>query len=160
MTQREQIKFTVRGLSGHSEYNLEPLTRKESLRVFHNVSELLVSGLGGVVQGFTKGEDLDEKAILDISRAFDFDKVYAIGSAVFRAAVIVGEESKHEIGALQDSDYFDDRPEEFYLAIAYAIRANWPKVFFALTRKLRDFGDSEKIKKAVEGLLQKSLKTG
>lgn len=152
---KEQIKFTVRSLSGPAEYNLEPLTRKESLKIFHTVSEILVSGLGEIVAGLTKKGDFDEKALLDISKAFDFDKVFSVGSAVFRAAVIVNETGKYEIDDLENSDYFDDRPEEFYLAIAYAVRENWPKLFFGLARKLRGFGDSEKVKEVMAGLLRK-----
>jgi hypothetical protein len=156
---KEQINFTLKGLSGEAKYNLEPLTRKESLRIFHTVSELLISGLGNIIQGLTKKGDFDEKALLDISKSFDFDKVYLIGSSVFRAATITDASGLHTIDNLEDSDYFDDKPLDFYLAIAYAIRGNWPKVFFELTRKLRDFGDSEGVQKMLQNLSQKFQKT-
>jgi hypothetical protein len=152
---KEQIKFTVRSLSGPAEYNLEPLTRKESLEIFHTVSEIFVSGLGEIVTMFTHGKDFDEKAMLDISKALDFDKVYKVGSAVLRSSVIVNEIGKYEIEDLEKSDYFDDRPEEFYLALAHAVKGNWPRLFFGIALKLRGFGDSEKFKDIMAGLLQK-----
>jgi len=152
---REQIKFKLTSLSGAAEYNLEPLTRKESLKIFHTVSEIFVSGLGTIAEKLTKGKDFDEQTLLSVTRALEFDKVYAIGSAVFRSAVIINEDGKHEIDDLEDSDYFDERPEEFYIAIAHAVRGNWPKTFFALARKLNDFGGSEKTKEVVASLLQK-----
>lgn len=159
MPNKSQIQFSITGLSGKSGYILEPLTRRESLKIFHAAVETVVSGLGSVLSGFGKSQEISEDKLLGALKALDFDKLYDIGRATLRAAVIVNDAGKFDINQLDESDYFDDRPEEFYLAIAYAIKENFPNVFFTLTRALKDFGGSDGAKNLVEGLLLKFQKT-
>jgi len=128
---RDQIKFKVKGFSGESAYNLEPLTRRESMEVFHKSAQIIAQAVGLVTES-----DTEMKALSSVVKSLDPGTLWSIAKAVFREAVIVNENGKFEITDLDESDYFDNRPEEFYLALAYAIKENYPKVFFTLQEAL------------------------
>jgi len=128
---RDQIKFKVKGFSGESAYNLEPLTRRESMEVFHKAFQMVARAMDAVTE-----TDSEMGALLSVIKTLDSDTIWDIAKAVLREAVIVNEKGKFEITDLDESDYFDDRPEEFYLALAHAIKENYPKVFFTLQETL------------------------
>jgi hypothetical protein len=132
---KPQIKFTVKSFSGESHYNLEPLTRKELLMVFHGCVEKVIAVIPEL-------DNLDYSvAAVKLASMFSGEDIYSALCAMLRDAMIRNEEGTFEIDDLTESDYFDDRPEEMYLAFLFGLKENFPKVFFTITQKLGIEGD-------------------
>jgi hypothetical protein len=110
--QKTTIEIEYETLSGGKKTaSLIPLKRKESAEVFHNTLLKMLNS-GGEIEGIIKG--------------LDFESLWNLASKVLRGAVI---DRHHEIRNLEDTDYFENHPDELMLLTLQGITANWPNFF-------------------------------
>lgn len=141
MQRQVDLGATVKTLEGEKQYVFVALTRRDAMEVFHGV---LSTVIGAVTEISTADKDNATDEVFSALRKIDFETVWSLASKLLKFAMLDGVEIKD----LDDTDYFDDRPEELYLAVFHAIRLNWPGVF-------------EKLKNALSGLdLGSMLPTG
>jgi hypothetical protein len=141
MRQTEQVDLVVdvKTLEGVKKYNFVALKRKEAARIFHGVLGVVVEAIARV----SESKDADRvAAILDAVKALDFDRFWALASALLRNVIVDGT----EIGPLDTTDYFETRPEELYIATVYAVLENWPKVFSKVRGSLSGFAPPDLIR--------------
>lgn len=119
---KNEIKFEYKSLDGEvRKCTLTPLKRKEALRVFH-------TALGSVVIAITdseKGKGIDIEKVVN---ALDFDKLWDLADSLLEHAVI----DTFEIKSIDDTDFFEDKPEELYIILIKAIKENYPDFFTKL----------------------------
>jgi hypothetical protein len=120
---------------GVKEYNFLALKRKDAMRVYHNSLVSVAKIVGDAVSSLNIDRANFAKSKIDIAKGagnllsgiagVHFDTLWDIATVLFRGAILDGEEIRN----LEESDYFDTRPEEFYIALYHAIRLNYPLVF-------------------------------
>jgi hypothetical protein len=116
----------VKTLDGEKEYNFVLLKRKDAARVFHNT---LLAIAGAFSELIKSGEDTKPEDMLKAIKTLEFDTVWDLGETLLAGVVIDRQEIDLE-------DYYGENPSELYLAIWYAIQANYPKVFTKLRERL------------------------
>lgn len=125
MEKRDQhnLKFKIKNLSGEQvTYNLLPLKRKEAAYVSHTFLQTLL-------RGFAKASQGGQEALLDALSMVEFDTLWDLASILLRDAEIHTPNGIERIDNLDRTEYFEDRPEELYMAVAYGIKENYPGVF-------------------------------
>lgn len=127
---RTSIQFTIKNLEGkEKKYFLQPLRRKDAAFVAHNFLRALLKGLSGINQRKMKGDG--QAALLQALSDIDFDLLWGLAEVMLRYSTIKqGKDNPIiEIEDLNETDYFDENPEELYLAVFNGIKENFPKVF-------------------------------
>jgi hypothetical protein len=114
MKRQVDLKATVKTLDGEKEYIFVALTRREAMEVFHGTLTTVLSVLPELGSG-------DFGAL----KKLDFDTIWSLAEKLLRFAILDGV----EIEDLNETEYFDDHPDELYLAMAQAVRMNWPDIF-------------------------------
>jgi hypothetical protein len=78
-----------------------------------------------------------------ITEAVDFDTFWGLAEELLHGATIKPDLNNLleiiQIEDLNTTNYYDERPEERYIATFYAIRANYPKSFSRVISKAKDF---------------------
>ena len=106
------VEFDYDGSDGtKKKASLVLLKRKEAAEVFHTVLRTM----------FSSGSDID-----NVIRAMEFDNLWLLASKLLRGAVI----NVHtEITTLEETDYFEDKPDELYILMVQGVMNNWPNFF-------------------------------
>jgi hypothetical protein len=133
MKHRDDLKVKVKTLDGEKEYVFLALVRKDAAEVFHGVLTALISAVAGIS---VSDEENKIDAVFKALNTLDFDTVWSLGEKLLRFAILDGVEIKD----LNDTDYFDDHPEELYLAIFHAVMLNYPKVLLKVREALSGSG--------------------
>jgi hypothetical protein len=134
----------IKTLEGTKKYAFQLLTRRDAAEVFHNSIQTILKAIAGVDLGAMQKGDVSVDSLVKGLSSVDFDTVWGLGEKLLRFVQIDGE----EIADINESDYFGENPEELYLAIVYAVKVNYPKVFSKLRKALQGFGLAEMLKKA------------
>jgi len=120
----KKVSFEFRNLKGEvKKVDLVPLKRKEAAEIFHNTLAAILVSISS-----------DSKNPLpDILKTLDFNKLWDMGTKILRFAFINNEEIK----SLDETDYFERNPEEFYIILFHGIKANFPDFFSNMTDLLK-----------------------
>jgi len=113
------------------EYQLTPLKRKEAALVFHNTLVVVLKAMGEV-----SADEDKQGALLKALDVLDFETVWGLASKLLRNSIIKSDKGFVEVKNLDECDYFTDRPDEMYLAIFHAVKANFPKFFSGMMAKV------------------------
>ena len=119
-------------------YKFVPLKRKQAAKVFHNTLFAILSTLSGV----SSNKDSLSSALNNL----DFDTFWSLAEDLLQFVIIDNEEID-----INDTDYFEDKPEELYLAVYHAVIKNWPGVFGKIQEVMKD---SNFLKKLIKGLVK------
>jgi hypothetical protein len=141
MTKPNDIVVQAQTLTGKKEYRFVPLKRKDAACVFHNTLLTLVSALADV-SGQVSAEDRTA-AFLRALKTLDFDTLWALAEKLLRFSILDNEEIKD----INETEYFDEKPEELYLAVFHAIVENYPGFFGKIRQALSGFDLSEQMAK-------------
>jgi hypothetical protein len=114
MKRQVDLKATVKTLDGEKEYNFVALTRREAMEVFHGALTAVLS----IVSELGSGD-------FGALKKLDFDTIWSLAEKLLQFAILDGV----EIEDLNETEYFDDHPDELYLAVFHAVRLNWPDIF-------------------------------
>jgi len=139
---RHQSTVKVKTLDGEKEYNFVLLKRREAAEVFHNTLLVLAGALSEVVKS---GDNTD----FDLGKALqalDFSVLWDLATKLLSGAMVDG----NELGELEESSYFEEQPEELYIAVWHAIQANYPRVFSKIRERLSGSSIAETMKTAFE----------
>ena len=116
---KTDLKAVIKNLAGEEvEYNFVALRRKEAMRVFHNSLTSILGAIGEV-------SDLTDTSIFRALKSIEFDVVWDLAESLLNQVIIDGT----EITDINETDYFNDKQDEFYLAIGYALKLNYPDIF-------------------------------
>ena len=140
--QRHQRTIKVKTLEGEKEYNFVLLKRKEAAEVFHNT--LLV--VAGAFSELVKADKSKPEDLLIAMKTFDFDTLWSLAEKLLRGVMIDGS----EIGDLEETSYFEEQPEELYIAVWHGIQVNYPKVFSKIRERLIGSSFAETMKMVSE----------
>ena len=117
----------VRDLSGQEkEYILPVLLRKDAADIFQNTCLSLFS-----IVRITLHEHGSPAAATEVSK-ISFDDFWLLARRLLSDKMIV---NKICIGDIDNSNYFEENPDELYIAIFNSIRLNYPNIFFASSVK-------------------------
>lgn len=145
----------VKTLDGEKIYVFQLMKALESQRVFHETIRTLFSSIASVAD--PDGGGLNISNIGTAMKMLDFETFHELAKILLRGATVKPDPDNLKkiipIKNLDDCDYFLDCPEEIYIAVYHALRANYPKSFSRLASKLGDFGhrvgeQMEKLSKA------------
>ena len=128
--------------SGVKEYEFLALSRKEAMKVYHESLSSIAQVVSKAVQSLQIDRGNLGKSKIDLGAGaggllsgvagIPFEKLWEVAEHLFKGAILGGE----ELGPLESCDYFDDKPEEFYIALYHAIRLNYPMVFSQVQKLL------------------------
>jgi len=156
---RDQIVFSVKGF-GTSEavYILQPLTCRENQEVYHDSLYKVINAVGQLFNG----DEQEGPSVADFARAvtsIDKKTLFELGDKLLCNATIVSDGEKHNLGNPATSNYYRGREDEYYIAVGYAIKENYPKVFFTLKDKFGGFLDKfiKKLKSGSTQVFQNAL---
>ena len=125
---KTDLKVKIKNFSGEEkEFNFVALTRKNAMNVFHDSISAILSAIAEI------NEDSKDVSVFKALKAIDFDMFWSLAEKLLKHVIINGQ----EITDINETDYFDDNPEEMYLAVYHAIRLNYPKVFSKVQRALK-----------------------
>jgi hypothetical protein len=139
---RQDLKKKVKTLEGEKEYVFCALVRKDAARVFHNTLSAVVSAVAGI--SASSDEDKAD-AVFKAINTLDFDTLWGLAEVLLKFAILDGE----SIEDLNDTDYFNERPEELYLAVFHAVLLNWPSVLLKVREALSGSGLPDQLKKVL-----------
>jgi hypothetical protein len=129
---QHNLKFTLTNFEGEEvTYNLLPLKRKNAAYVSHRFLQTLL-------KGFAKAAKGGQEALLEALSAIEFDVLWDLASILLKGAEIHGAGGIARIDNLDESEYFEDRPEELYLAVFNGVKENYPGVFSRVRGLLGD----------------------
>jgi hypothetical protein len=129
---QHNLKFQIKNLSGEQvTYNLLPLKRKTAAYVSHRFLQTLLRGFAKAAQG-------GQEALLEALSDIDFDTLWDLASTILKDAEIHHMNGVEKISDLDESEYFEENPEELYLAVAHGVRENYPKFFSRIKGLLGD----------------------
>ena len=124
MRSRHNIQFTIKNISGDEKvYNLLPLKRKEAAWVAHTFLRTLLRSLSDIIN---KG---GQEALFDALASIDFSTIWRLGGILLKNAEIRCPDRIVRIDDLEECEYFEDNPEELYLAIFHGVKENYPNFF-------------------------------
>jgi len=132
MSRQRDIKVTIKTLDGEKNYNFIALKRKDAAEVFHSTLITIVSAIAEISKA--KNDSDRTAAIFRAVKLLDFDTFWSLAEKLLKFVVI----DDVEIKDINETDYFEENPEELYLAVFHAILENYPKVFIKLREKLKD----------------------
>lgn len=112
-------------------YKFVPLKRKEAAEVFHNTLLAILSVVGNST---TEKESSGLQSIMAALKGIDFETFWSLAEKLLAFVIIDNEEIKD----INETDYFNENPEELYLAVFHAILSNYPSVFGKLQGILKD----------------------
>lgn len=116
----KQIAFEYKTLDGKTrKVDLIPLRRKEAARVFHETLVVILHGISGATK------ENPGRILTEAINALSFDKLYELGNTLLKDAIIDGEEIRN----LDDTEIFEENPEELYIVLFHAIKENYPNFF-------------------------------
>lgn len=121
----EQIKITY-----------IPLTKLDALEVEYTAIGVVMSSLEGTLAMMTsesKGADTDwatiSKAVRSLRDSLPFATLRFLGEKLLRGAVVEARGQMHRCETLAGCNYFDDRFDEFVLAIFWGLDVSFPRLF-------------------------------
>ena len=127
---KSDLKVKIKNFSDEEkEYNFVALTRKEAMNVFHDSISAILSVIAEI------NDTSNEMSIFKALKAVDFDTFWGLAEKLLKCVLI----NDAEIRDINQTDYFDENPEEMYLAVYHAIRLNYPNVFSKVQRVLSGF---------------------
>lgn len=147
--QRSTFVETIPTMDGPKSYEFEYLKTKEAIEVNFTSLKVLVGTLGRVapllLQEKGKGEEAEIAArIFGTLSEIPFEILWSLGEKVLRNVVIDGDTLIENLE--NDDGYFAENIDEFYVAIIFGIKGNYPKVFSKVQEKLKDSGLLDKAK--------------
>jgi hypothetical protein len=132
----------VKTLDGEKIFIFELLNAKDNMRVFHDVVQTLIASIASVAD--LDGGGVELSRLGDAVQMLSFDKVRNLAKLLLTGMQIKPDMKNLNkivvIDDIDDCEYFMDCPEELYIAIFHAIRANYPKSFSRLATKMGGFG--------------------
>ena len=140
MDPKISIQFEITNLGGEKkQYFLQPLKRKTAAHVAHTFLQTLFRGLSKA--GRAEDED-KQSAVLDAIASIEFETLWGLASELLRNSTIQQGVGKPiiQIDTLENTDYFEDNPDELYQAVFFGVKENFPKVFSRVRASLRGFG--------------------
>lgn len=153
-TQREDTFYReVPSLSGVKTYEFEALRRKEAMFIAHTSLKVVLGALGNVAGLMLRNIEKEDtetrgailRGVVEGMAALDFETVWGLAEAVFRNVAVPGEGVIEDIN---ESDYFPDNLDEFYIALIIGIGGNFPDVF----SKFREMLDGIDLPENLNGL--------
>jgi hypothetical protein len=135
------LEVEVKTLEGVKKYSFVALRRKEAARVFHGVLEVVIVAVANIAEA--NSQDERAAAIMRAVKTLDFETFWGLARTLLRFVIVDGK----EIQDIEETDYFEDRPEELYIATVHAILENWPKLFSRVRESLTGFDPSDVITK-------------
>ncbi len=131
-------KQTVKTLDGEKLYTFRLLRKRDAARIYHQTVSVLISTIAQAVG------DGGPAAKIEAVKAIDFDTFWGLASALLKGCAIRPNPDNPDhivsIGDLDDTEYFDDEREELYIAVYYALRANFPKSWGRIEKAAAGFG--------------------
>lgn len=133
--QRDETFFKdVPTLSGVKRYEFEALQKREAMFIAHNSLRIILSALGNVSSLLCRKieeEDTETRAqilkgVVEGLSIIDFDTIWDLARSIFRNVAIDGEILIEDI---DESNYFPENLDEFYMALIIGIGGNFPNVF-------------------------------
>ena len=146
--QRETFVETIPTMDGPKSYEFEYLKTKEAIEVNFTSLKVIVGTLGRVAPLLfqEKGESSEAEVaarIFGTLSEIPFETLWSLGEKLLRNVVIDGDEL---IENLETSTYFAENIDEFYVAVIFGIKGNYPKVFSKVQEKLKGSGLLDKAK--------------
>lgn len=130
-------KQTVKTLDGEKVYTFRLLRQREAARIFHETVSVLLTAFASAMGG-------DAAAKIDAIKSVDFDTFWDLAAALLKGCIIRPRIDTPDffitVEDLNTCEYFDDAREELYIAVYYALVANYPKSFARVERAFKDFG--------------------
>ncbi len=115
------------------------LRQKEAAKIYHKTVSVLLSALAQAAGGDGPA------AKLEAIKAIDFDTFWTLASTLLRGCNIRPNPQGNPeffitVEDLDTCEYFDEAREELYIAVYYALRANYPKSWARVEKAMGDIG--------------------
>lgn len=137
--EKYQKQVTVKTLDGEKLYTFRLLRQKEAAKIYHKTVSVLLSALAQAAGGDGPASKLE--AI----KAVDFETFWTLASTLLKSCDIRPNPQGNPdyfitVKDLDTCEYFDDAREELYIAVYYALQANYPKSWARVEKAMGDIG--------------------
>jgi hypothetical protein len=132
-------KVNVKTLDGEKVYKFKLLKARENMRVYFGTIKNLMQSFAVLASDY-KGFNV--ASIGTAIKGLEYDVFIDLAKTLLRGTIIMPnpDVDKFEtIDNLEECEYYIDKPEEMYVAVFEALKANYPKSFSRLAKKVEDF---------------------